>query len=156
RRGARAAAFAHRVPGTLAGARAALRAAPVRARAAAARRSRGPAAVALPAALHHTRHREGTAPRRAGSRRGHEPRGALGAAVERGSGRRCRQLAPARLRDRTEGDTMRDPQALISTEELSTLLDRPSLRIYDCTTYLETPPPGIDDPYVAVPGRRTF
>jgi thiosulfate/3-mercaptopyruvate sulfurtransferase len=51
---------------------------------------------------------------------------------------------------------MRDPQALMSTEQLSSILGQPSLRIYDCTTYLETPPPGSDDPYVAVPGRRTF
>jgi len=51
---------------------------------------------------------------------------------------------------------MRDPQALMSTEQLSNILGQPSVRIYDCTTYLETPPPGIDDPYVAVPGRRTF
>ena len=51
---------------------------------------------------------------------------------------------------------MRDPQALMSTAELARLLGQPSLRVYDCTTYLETPPPGSDDPYVAVPGRRTF
>src|SRR5215467_16353309 len=51
---------------------------------------------------------------------------------------------------------MRDPQALVSTGELSTLLGQPSLRVYDCTTHLETPPPGSDDPYIAVPGRRTF
>jgi thiosulfate/3-mercaptopyruvate sulfurtransferase len=51
---------------------------------------------------------------------------------------------------------MRDPQALMSTTELASLLGQPSLRVYDCTTYLETPPPGSDDPYVAVPGRRTF
>jgi thiosulfate/3-mercaptopyruvate sulfurtransferase len=51
---------------------------------------------------------------------------------------------------------MRDPQALMGTEQLSNLLGQPSLRVYDCTTYLETPPPGSDDPYVAVPGRRTF
>jgi thiosulfate/3-mercaptopyruvate sulfurtransferase len=51
---------------------------------------------------------------------------------------------------------MRDPQALMSTEQLATILGQPSLRIYDCTTYLEPPPPGSDDPYVAVPGRRTF
>ena len=41
---------------------------------------------------------------------------------------------------------MRDPQALMSTAELSNLLGQPSLRVYDCTTYLETPPPGSDDP----------
>ncbi len=51
---------------------------------------------------------------------------------------------------------MRDPQALMSTVELASLLGQPGLRVYDCTTYLETPPPGSDDPYVAVPGRRTF
>ena len=51
---------------------------------------------------------------------------------------------------------MRDPQALMSTEQLSKILGQPSLRIYDCTTYLEPPPPGNDDPYVAVAGRLTF
>ena len=51
---------------------------------------------------------------------------------------------------------MRDPQALMSTEQLSSILDQPSVRIYDCTTYLETPPPGSDDPYVAVAGHRTY
>jgi thiosulfate/3-mercaptopyruvate sulfurtransferase len=28
--------------------------------------------------------------------------------------------------------------------------------VYDCTTYLEPTPPGSEDPYIAVPGRRTF
>jgi thiosulfate/3-mercaptopyruvate sulfurtransferase len=51
---------------------------------------------------------------------------------------------------------MRDPQALIGTEQLANMLGQPGLRIYDCTTYLETPPPGNDDPYVAVSGLRTF
>src|SRR5580765_5080023 len=51
---------------------------------------------------------------------------------------------------------MRDPRALISTVELASLMGQPGLRVYDCTTYLEPPPPGNDDPYVAVPGRRTF
>src|SRR6195256_2516304 len=51
---------------------------------------------------------------------------------------------------------MRDPRALISTAELSSLIGQPSLRVYDCTTYLEPPPPGSDDPYIAVPGRSTF
>jgi thiosulfate/3-mercaptopyruvate sulfurtransferase len=51
---------------------------------------------------------------------------------------------------------MRDPQALISTEQLAASLGQPNLRVYDCTTYLEPPPPGSDDPYVAVPGRHTF
>jgi thiosulfate/3-mercaptopyruvate sulfurtransferase len=51
---------------------------------------------------------------------------------------------------------MRDPQALMSTQELSKILGQPGLRVYDCTTYLEPPPPGNDDPYVAVSGLRTF
>ena len=51
---------------------------------------------------------------------------------------------------------MREPQALISTEQLASALGQPDLRIYDCTTYLEPTPPGSEDPYIAVPGRRTF
>jgi thiosulfate/3-mercaptopyruvate sulfurtransferase len=51
---------------------------------------------------------------------------------------------------------MRDPDALISAEQLASRLGDSTLRIYDCTTYLEPPPPGSDDPYVAVPGRHTF
>jgi thiosulfate/3-mercaptopyruvate sulfurtransferase len=51
---------------------------------------------------------------------------------------------------------MRDPQALISTEQLASRLAEPGLRLFDCTTYLEAPPPGVDEPYVAVPGRKTF
>jgi thiosulfate/3-mercaptopyruvate sulfurtransferase len=51
---------------------------------------------------------------------------------------------------------MRDPQALISTEHLAAVLGEANLRIYDCTTYLEPPPPGSDEPYVAVPGRHSF
>ncbi|MBI3513643.1 MAG: sulfurtransferase, partial [Proteobacteria bacterium] len=51
---------------------------------------------------------------------------------------------------------MRDPQALITTEQLAAALGQPELRIYDCTTYLEPPPPGNPAPYVAVPGRHTY
>jgi thiosulfate/3-mercaptopyruvate sulfurtransferase len=51
---------------------------------------------------------------------------------------------------------MREPQALISTEQLAAVLGQRNLRVYDCTTYLEPPPPGIDVPYVAVPGRQSF
>src|SRR4029453_15313642 len=40
---------------------------------------------------------------------------------------------------------MRDPQALMSTADLASLLGQPRLRVYDCTTYLETPHiPGAD------------
>ncbi len=51
---------------------------------------------------------------------------------------------------------MREPNALISTEALAHELGNTKLRVFDCTTYLEPPPPGNDDPYVAVPGRNTF
>jgi thiosulfate/3-mercaptopyruvate sulfurtransferase len=51
---------------------------------------------------------------------------------------------------------MREPQGLISCEELAAALGAANVRIYDCTTYLEPPPPGSDDPYIAVPGRKTF
>jgi thiosulfate/3-mercaptopyruvate sulfurtransferase len=51
---------------------------------------------------------------------------------------------------------MRDSKALISTAELAAGLGRPELRVYDCTTYLAPPPPGSDDPYLAVPGRQSF
>jgi thiosulfate/3-mercaptopyruvate sulfurtransferase len=51
---------------------------------------------------------------------------------------------------------MRDPHALMTTEQLASILGQPSLRMYDCTTYLEPTPPGSEDPYIAVPGRRTF
>jgi thiosulfate/3-mercaptopyruvate sulfurtransferase len=52
--------------------------------------------------------------------------------------------------------TLRDPDALISTEALAARLSQPRLRVYDCTTYLEPRDPGSDDPYKVVPGRMTF
>ena len=51
---------------------------------------------------------------------------------------------------------MREPDALISTDELARDLGRGDFRVFDCTTYLEPPPPGSDDPYIAVPGRASF
>lgn len=45
---------------------------------------------------------------------------------------------------------------LISTAELAEILDRPNLRLFDCTTYLEPAPEGSSLPYLAVPGRHTF
>ena len=45
---------------------------------------------------------------------------------------------------------------LISTTELGSILDRPTLRLFDCTTYLEPAPEGSKDPYLAVPGLKTF
>jgi thiosulfate/3-mercaptopyruvate sulfurtransferase len=49
----------------------------------------------------------------------------------------------------------RDPDALISTEQLARLAD-PGLRVYDCTTYLEPAEPGSGDPYKVVSGRQSF
>ena len=51
---------------------------------------------------------------------------------------------------------MRDPDALISTGDLGARLGQPELRIYDCTTYLEPPDPGSDDPYKPVAGWKSF
>jgi thiosulfate/3-mercaptopyruvate sulfurtransferase len=45
---------------------------------------------------------------------------------------------------------------LISTAELASILDRPELRLFDCTTYLEPAPEGSGVPYLAVPGRHSF
>jgi thiosulfate/3-mercaptopyruvate sulfurtransferase len=51
---------------------------------------------------------------------------------------------------------MRDPKALIGTAQLASELGQPGLRLYDCTTYLEPTPADSEDPYIAVPGLRTF
>lgn len=51
---------------------------------------------------------------------------------------------------------MRDPNAIISTSELATILGQPHVRVYDCTTYNNPPPPGVDEPYIPVPGLATF
>jgi thiosulfate/3-mercaptopyruvate sulfurtransferase len=55
-----------------------------------------------------------------------------------------------------EDIAMRDPRALIDTNTLATSLGDPSLRVFDCTTYLEPTPAGSAEPYIAVPGRKTF
>ena len=51
---------------------------------------------------------------------------------------------------------MRDPNAIISTEALAALLGRPDVRVYDCTTYNNPPPPGVEEPYIPVPGLAGF
>jgi thiosulfate/3-mercaptopyruvate sulfurtransferase len=51
---------------------------------------------------------------------------------------------------------MRDANAIISTDELAALLGQPNLRVYDCTTYNNPPPPGVDEPYIPLPGLATF
>jgi thiosulfate/3-mercaptopyruvate sulfurtransferase len=45
---------------------------------------------------------------------------------------------------------------LITSTELTAILDHPDLRLFDCTTYLEYQPEGSDIPYIAVSGRHTF
>ena len=45
---------------------------------------------------------------------------------------------------------------LITSSELAGILDQPSLRLFDCTTYLEPAPAGGPVPYFVVPGRHTF
>jgi len=51
---------------------------------------------------------------------------------------------------------MRDPKALITTAQLAAIPEQADVRVYDCTTHLEPPAPGSDDPYTVVSGRRTF
>ncbi len=45
---------------------------------------------------------------------------------------------------------------LINTAELADILGHPTLRLFDCTTYLEYQPEGSGIPYIAVPGKHTF
>jgi thiosulfate/3-mercaptopyruvate sulfurtransferase len=56
----------------------------------------------------------------------------------------------------TGGRDMAEHDGLISTAELAGILERPELRLFDCTTTLEYQPEGSDIPYIAVPGRHTF
>jgi thiosulfate/3-mercaptopyruvate sulfurtransferase len=51
---------------------------------------------------------------------------------------------------------MSGDHALISTAELADRLGQPTLRLFDCTTYLEPAPAGSSEPYNAVPGLHTF
>lgn len=51
---------------------------------------------------------------------------------------------------------MSQPTALITTEQLASILGDPNLRLYDCTTYNEPVRPGSDVPYRTVPGDKTF
>ena len=51
---------------------------------------------------------------------------------------------------------MRDPNALVSTAQLASMLARPDVHVFDCTTYNNPPPPGVDEPYLPEPGIKTF
>jgi thiosulfate/3-mercaptopyruvate sulfurtransferase len=63
---------------------------------------------------------------------------------------------PSQSNSSKEAFLMREPNALISSDALSRDLSRGDLRVFDCTTYLEPPPPGSDDPYIAIPGSTSF
>jgi thiosulfate/3-mercaptopyruvate sulfurtransferase len=51
---------------------------------------------------------------------------------------------------------MRDPNAIVSTDALASLLGQPNVHVYDCTTYNNPPPPGVNEPYIPLPGLATF
>src|SRR3954451_13882399 len=51
---------------------------------------------------------------------------------------------------------MPEHDGLMTTAELAAILNRPDLRLFDCTTYLEYQPEGSGVPYIAVPGRHSF
>ncbi len=51
---------------------------------------------------------------------------------------------------------MAERGGLISTQELAGLLGQSDLRVFDCTTYLDTQPEGSPVPYVARPGTQSF
>ncbi len=51
---------------------------------------------------------------------------------------------------------MRDPNALVSTQALAEMLGAPDVRVYDCTTLMNPPPPGSDVPYVPEPALAAF
>src|ERR1700758_1346356 len=72
------------------------------------------------------------------------------------STRRCAQARSEPSYGSTKELSMRDPNAIISTEALAALLGQPNLHVYDCTTYNNPPPPGVDEPYIPLPGLATF
>jgi thiosulfate/3-mercaptopyruvate sulfurtransferase len=51
---------------------------------------------------------------------------------------------------------MRERSGLITSAELADIIDRPDLRLFDCTTYLEPAADGSKVPYNVVPGRHTY
>jgi thiosulfate/3-mercaptopyruvate sulfurtransferase len=51
---------------------------------------------------------------------------------------------------------MPERSGLITSAELAGILEKPDLRLFDCTSYLEYQPEGSDVPYIVVPGRHTF
>jgi len=53
-------------------------------------------------------------------------------------------------------DDYRHRDALVSTEWLDAHLGDEELRVFECTVYLEDPPPGSDAPYRSVSGRADY
>ena len=49
-----------------------------------------------------------------------------------------------------------NPKAMASTDWLAGHLDMPGLRVFECTTYLDPPTPGVDAPYTVRPGRADY
>lgn len=49
-----------------------------------------------------------------------------------------------------------NPKAMTSTDWLAGHLDMPGLRVFECTTYLDPPTPGVDAPYTVRPGRADY
>ncbi|MCP5150642.1 MAG: sulfurtransferase [Ectothiorhodospiraceae bacterium] len=52
--------------------------------------------------------------------------------------------------------TYRFPEAIVSTDWLAAHLDDPKVRIFECTTYLTPPTPGVDAPYTVTSGRADY
>jgi thiosulfate/3-mercaptopyruvate sulfurtransferase len=50
----------------------------------------------------------------------------------------------------------RYPDALVDTDWLAANLDDPTLRIFDCTTYLRAPGENLDAPYIVESGRADY
>ena len=49
-----------------------------------------------------------------------------------------------------------NPDAIVSTEDLAAKLNDASIRVFECTTYLEAPTQGVDAPYTVRPGRAEY
>ena len=96
---------------------------------------------------------------------GRPPRSRRGDAGDRRDGNGPRAAASIRrllhqveggLRHEAERKRMREPQALISTEQLAPLWDSRTSGSTTARPISSRRPPGSDDPYIAVPGRKTF
>ena len=48
------------------------------------------------------------------------------------------------------------PDAIVDADWLAANLDDPNLRVYDCTTYLDPPAPGVTAAYTIRSGEEDF